>query len=200
VSSPLENFIPRYDAREHFEVRVHAPASLVFTTAAGFDLQAIPLIRGIFQLRARLLHADPTGPALRRGPLLASMPALGWGTLVNTPGQLFVAGAAGQPWLANVVFHPLTADNFSSYTSPNQVKIAWTLEAIPLDESQSRLRTETRAVATDPEARTRFRRYWRWARFGILPIRWLLLPAIRREAERRFRPPPGGPTERPAAV
>jgi hypothetical protein len=29
-------------------------------------------------------------------------------------------------------------------------------------------------------------RYWRWARFGIIAIRLLLLPAIRREAERRW--------------
>jgi hypothetical protein len=41
-------------------------------------------------------------------------------------------------------------------------------------------------VATDAEARRRFRRYWRWARFGIVAIRLLILPAIRREAERRW--------------
>ncbi|HET9325310.1 MAG TPA: hypothetical protein VFQ05_00900 [Candidatus Eisenbacteria bacterium] len=32
----------------------------------------------------------------------------------------------------------------------------------------------------------RFRSYWRWARFGIVTIRILLLPAIRRETERRW--------------
>jgi hypothetical protein len=42
-------------------------------------------------------------------------------------------------------------------------------------------------VATDAPARARFRRYWRWARFGIVAIRLLLLPAVRREAERRWR-------------
>ena len=29
-------------------------------------------------------------------------------------------------------------------------------------------------------------RYWRWARFGIIAIRLLLLPAIRRAAEREW--------------
>lgn len=33
----------------------------------------------------------------------------------------------------------------------------------------------------------RFRRYWRWARFGIIGTRLVLMPAIRREAERRAR-------------
>jgi hypothetical protein len=29
-------------------------------------------------------------------------------------------------------------------------------------------------------------RYWRWARFGIIAIRLFMLPAVRREAERRW--------------
>jgi hypothetical protein len=37
------------------------------------------------------------------------------------------------------------------------------------------------------EAPAKFMRYWRLARFGIVLIRWLMLPAIRREAERRYR-------------
>ena len=56
-----------------------------------------------------------------------------------------------------------------------------------MTETSSTLATETRAVATDAEARARFRRYWRWARFGIVAIRWFMLPAIRREAERAWR-------------
>jgi hypothetical protein len=45
-------------------------------------------------------------------------------------------------------------------------------------------------VATDAGARLKFRRYWRWARFGIVAIRLLLLPAIRRAAERRWAASP----------
>jgi hypothetical protein len=41
-------------------------------------------------------------------------------------------------------------------------------------------------VATDEPARTAFRRYWRWARFGIIAIRLLLLPAVRRAAEQQW--------------
>jgi hypothetical protein len=42
-------------------------------------------------------------------------------------------------------------------------------------------------VATDAEARRKFRNYWRKFGRGIVLIRWLVLPAIRREAERRYR-------------
>ena len=68
----------------------------------------------------------------------------------------------------------------------DRVKIAWTLEAEPLGAELTRFTTETRAVATDESARNKCRRYWRLFGIGIVGIRWLLLPAIRREAERRW--------------
>jgi hypothetical protein len=92
-----------------------------------------------------------------------------------------------------VTFHAIPPARFASYDEPEQVKIAWTLEADPIGPALTRFSSETRAVATDAVARARFRRYWRWARFGIVAIRLLLLPAVRREAERRWRAT-GGPS------
>lgn len=112
---------------------------------------------------------------------------MGWGELVRDPGRLFIAGAQCQPWLPNVTFIPVPASEFAAYREPNRVKIAWTLEVEPLSSVSTQLATETRAVATDDEARERFRRYWRWARVGIVAIRWFMLPAIRMQAERTWR-------------
>jgi hypothetical protein len=75
------------------------------------------------------------------------------------------------------------------------VKIAWSLEAIETAPNVTRFAQETRAVATDAVARAKFLRYWRWARFGIVAIRLLMLPAVRREAERRWAAE-RGPTAR----
>ena len=186
MGSPLDPFIPIYDARERFQIQVQAPAPLVFDTSASFDIQSIPLVRAIFWLRGRFMRA--TAPASwQSGGFLRDAPGIGWGILREEPGRLFIAGAHCQPWLPDVVFVPLSPDDFLHCAVPGRVKIAWSLEVEPLEEARSRLITETRAAATDAEARRRFLRYWRWARFGIHPIRWLLLPAIRREAERRYR-------------
>jgi len=186
VASPLDPFIPTPDARERFHVRVHAPAALVFDVSAQFDLQSILLVRAIFRLRSLLLGATaaPTWPS---DGFFSDVRRLGWGILREDPGRLFVAGARCQPWLPDVAFTPLSATDFRSCTAPGQVKIAWTLEVEPLGEASSRLITETRAVATDADARRRFLRYWRWARIGIHGIRWLVLPSIRRKAEARWR-------------
>ena len=112
---------------------------------------------------------------------------MGWGLLASVPGRLFIAGARCQPWLADVKFAPIPAAEFPAFHEANQVKIAWTIEVESLGPTSARLATETRAVATDEESRRRFRRYWRWARFGIVAIRWFMLPAIRRQAERDWR-------------
>jgi hypothetical protein len=114
------------------------------------------------------------------------MKSLGWGVLAEQPGRHVVCGARCQPWLADVKFTALDPAEFASYAQPNQVKIAWTLEAEALGPALTRFAQETRAAATDEQARRRFHRYWRWARFGIIAIRLLMLPALRRTAERRW--------------
>lgn len=186
--SPLDEFIAEPDIAERFSTRVDAPASLVLEVATGFDLQSIPLVRRIFRLREMLMRVTP--PPRQAQGFLDELTGLGWGVLVERPGRLIVGGAACQPWQPNVIFRPLTAEGFSSFAEPDQVKIAWTLEAEPREPEVTRFTTETRAVATDAVARRKFRRYWRWARFGIVAIRLLLVPAIRREAERRWRNDP----------
>lgn len=185
-SRELDRFMPQPDVRERHEGLIEAPADLVFDVAMHFDLQSIPLVRAIFWLRGRLMGAAPAGPhAPQRS--IAEVMSLGWGVLAHRPGREIVMGAAVQPWKADVKFRAIPPEQFAEFAEPDLVKIAWTLEAEPLGHTMSRFASETRAVATDEAARARFLRYWRWARFGIVAIRWLMLPAVRREAERRFR-------------
>ncbi len=181
----IDRFIPRPDVRTRHAMIVHAPADIVFDVAERFDLQSIPIVRGIFQLRAKLMRGS--GPPLEHQALVSQMTAIGWRVLARTPGRELVAGAVTQPWLADVQFRSVPAERFADFAEPNLVKIVWTLEAEPLGPALTRFGTETRAIATDDAARRKFRAYWRWASLGILPIRWLALPAMRREAERRYR-------------
>jgi hypothetical protein len=85
-----------------------------------------------------------------------------------------------------VKFTPIAPEQFAAYAEPDRVKIAWTLEAETVGPTTTRFAQETRAVATDEAARIKFRRDWRWARFGIVAIRLLMLPAVRRTAQQRW--------------
>jgi len=149
-------------------------------------MQSIPLVHAIFWLRSKALRAKSAAPALGAG-LVAYTRSIGWGVLVDEPDRAYVAGAACQPWQADVVFSPIPVEDFAAYAEPGRVKIAWSLETEPIGPALTRLASETRVVATDEDARARFRRYWRIFGVGILTIRWFLLPGVRREAERRWR-------------
>lgn len=181
----LERFVPRPDVRERFETTIRAPAALALQVAAEFDMQSVVAVRAIFGLRDALLGTATESRRVPKG-ILEETKDLGWGLLAEQPGRFVVCGATCQPWLADVRFKALDAAAFADYAEPDQVKIAWTLEAEEVGRHCTRFAQETRVVATDAAARRRFLRYWRWARFGIIAIRLLLLPAVRRAAERRW--------------
>jgi hypothetical protein len=186
MAAVLDAFVPRFDVRDRHAVTIHAPAVLVMEVARTLDLGRLPVVRAIFALRERLMGARPGAPALA-GELVAETQRLGWECLADVPGRAYVAGAACRPWQADVTFEPLPADRFAEASPPDRVKIAWTLEAEPLGADRCRFVTETRVVATDDAGRAHFRPYWRWARAGIVAIRLLMLPVLRRDAERRWR-------------
>jgi hypothetical protein len=181
----LDAFLPAFDVRERHVVTVRAPAPLVYQVAREFDLQSLPLVQALFWLRGRLMGARPAR-RLTRG-FVEETRALGWECLLERPGELYVSGAACRPWLADVTFEPVGPGRFAGFAEPDRVKIAWTIECASRGTALTELASETRALATDAEARRRFLQYWSWARIGIVTIRWLLLPAIRKRAEALHR-------------
>jgi hypothetical protein len=185
-ASPLDRFFSDTDLSERHETTVRAPAALVYETARNLDLGSLWLVQRIFWLRGRVLGAREAGPMWSRG-FVGEALAAGWGVLAEEPGRLFIAGGQCQPWMPDVVFSALPPEGFAAFSEPDRVKIAWTLEAQPVDASVTRFITETRAVGTDAEARRKFRLYLRVFKVGILAIRWMMVPAVRRQAERRWR-------------
>ena len=182
----LDRFMPHYEVVERHRIRVSAPADVTFAAACDQDLFAMPLVRLIVSARERILGATPADRPQSRG-LLAATRSLGWGELAAVAGREIVMGAVTRPWEPNVIFHALPPDQFAAFAEPGFVKIAWTLRADPVDDSASIFRTETRAVATDPIARARFRRYWAFVSPGVRLIRRLSLRPLKRVAERRAR-------------
>jgi hypothetical protein len=182
----LDRFISTPDVRGRHEITIHAPADLVMSVALNFEIESIWLVRTLFRLRAMLLGARMPAREQRLG-LIAQMQELGWKCLDEELGHFFVAGAACKPWQADVVFSPVADGLFAAFAEPDQVKIAWTLEADALGPGLTRFATETRVVATDERAHAKFRRYWRKFGVGIVLIRLVLLPAVRRRAERIWR-------------
>jgi len=195
----LDRFLPVYEIVERHQIHVAAPAAVTLDVARDIDLQASPVVRTIIRAREIILGSTPNGRARRRG-LLAETQSLGWGVLAEVPGREVVVGAVTRPWEANVTFRALPPEQFAAFREPGYVKIAWTIRADPITASESVFRTETRAVATDSTAQTRFRRYWSFLSPGIIVIRWALLGPLKKEAERRVRERGGAVDQRGSAA
>jgi hypothetical protein len=182
----LDRFMPVYDIAERHHIRVAAPGHITIEAAREMDLNRSRVSRAIFRTREAVLGAARETAEHPRG-IIAWTQSLGCGVLAEVPGREIVMGAVTQPWQANVSFTALPPDEFATFDAPDAVKIVWTLRADPVGEAASVFRTETRAVATDAEARRKFRRYWSLLSPGIIMIRWMALAPLKADAEARFR-------------
>ncbi|HET9985914.1 MAG TPA: hypothetical protein VFQ38_20110 [Longimicrobiales bacterium] len=184
TSDPLmDRHLPHPDIAEVHQTRVAAPPSVTYAVARRMDLQRSGIIHAIFRGRELILGATPDA---RRPhvPLVDELLSLGWGVLEDVPGRQLVFGAVTQPWRTDVVFRALPRESFASFDSAGYVKIVVTLAVDSVGPSDSVFRTETRALATNPAARAKFRRYWSVFSPGILLIRREAVRLVRREAER----------------
>jgi hypothetical protein len=179
----LDRFMPVYDIVERHHIDVAAPADIVFRAACEQNLMALPIVRAILKAREMILRAEPDRAPHPRG-LLALTQSIGWGVLADVAGREIVMGAVTQPWRANVVFRSMPPDEFIAFNEPDHVKIVWTLRADATGANASIFRTETRAVATDAAAQTKFRRYWSFLSPGIIVIRRASLKPLKVKAER----------------
>ena len=183
--SILDRFMPVYEIVERHKVRVQAPADVTLAAAREQDLQRSAIVRAIFRAREVALGARHDDSAVT--PLMTQLLTLGWGVLEDVPGREVVVGAVTRPWEAEVVFQSLPPEQFASFSDPDYVKIVVSLRADPLSGGASIFRTETRAIATDAQARAKFRRYWSFVSPGVSLIRWMSLRPLKADAERRAR-------------
>jgi hypothetical protein len=184
-TSPAAPFIANPDVQDQQDIIIRARVDRVFFEATRVDLQSLPLVRAIFWIRGTIM-GDTRIPRPPVG-ILAETMSLGWGLLAHTPGRALVMGAATRPWEQNVTFRAIDPEEFAAFAEPGYVKIVWTLEADAHGSGLTRLRTATRVVATDQAARRTFRWYWLAFGLGIRLIRWNMLRAVRREAQRHHR-------------
>src|SRR5262245_25624532 len=182
----LDRFMPTYEVGGRHKIRVAAPPEVTLSAAIETQLESRGPIRAIFKGREWILQSEPDHTVRPKG-LLAYTKSLGWGVLADRPGREIVTGCATKPWEPNPVFRALQPDEFATFQEAGYVKIIWTLRADAAGNDESIFRSETRAVATSSDARRKFRRYWAFLSPGIILIRMVMLPCVKRDAERRWR-------------
>jgi hypothetical protein len=186
VDPVLDRYMPKYDVVDRHHVRVSAPADIVYRSACNVDIQESAIVRAIFNAREMALRSAPD-EVERPRELIPWVLTIGWNILEEEPGREVVLGTVTQPWEANPEFRTISPKEFVAFDQPDFVKIAWTLRVDPVSPTESILYHETRAWATDAEARSKFRLYWSLAWPGLFIIRPVILNHIKRDAERLVR-------------
>ena len=106
-SDPLiDRFMPSFDAREHHQVRLDAPASATLAAAKAMRFDDSRIVRAIFKGRELVMGSEPTA-SFDKGLYEATV-AMGWGVLADVPDRELVMGAVTKVWLANPVFRAPT--------------------------------------------------------------------------------------------
>lgn len=183
----LDRFMPLYDIVERHHVRVLAPPDVTLAAARDLNIQDSAVVRALFKARELVMGASAADAPMPSG-LLAAALSMGWGILADEVDREIVLGAVTKPWEPNPVFQDLLPRDFRNFAEPGYVKIAWTLRADPVAAGGCIFRSETRAIATDADARAKFRRYWSLVSPGVVLIRRAMLTPIKTEAERRVAP------------
>jgi hypothetical protein len=185
--SLLDTFLPSFDQHNKHVIVIDASPAQVHTALQTITTDELPISRLLMAIRAlpgRLTARGRASGTLHR-PVLHLLTSRNFAPLANEPGVEMVVGLISQPWkLRGGATHRIVdARDFVAFSQPGFTKVAMNFSFHPVDGS-TRVATETRILATDPDTRTRFQRYWRVVRIGSGIIRWDLLRAIKRRAER----------------
>ncbi|HEU0023495.1 MAG TPA: hypothetical protein VFQ12_02610 [Thermoleophilaceae bacterium] len=169
----IERLLPGLDAvpTEHLLVTGGAEAAYEAVRTADFieAWRGSRAVRFLFAARAvgeraasaigRRRHVEPPPPEAMR---LADMPSRGeWILLGEDPPREIAFGAIGRFWAGETVWERIDATEFEAFDRPGVAKIACNFSLRPYGSDQTLVSYECRTMATDPESRAGFMRYWR---------------------------------------
>ncbi len=185
--SLLDTFLPSFDQHNAYVAVIHASPTQVHTALRTVTTDELPISRLLMMIRAlpgRLTTRGRAAGTLPR-PVLSLLASRNFAVLADEPDVEIVFGLINQPWKmrGGAAHRIVDGRDFVAFSEPCFTKVAMNFSFLPVDGG-TRVATETRILATDPDTRTRFRRYWRVVRIGSGIIRWDLLRAIKRRAER----------------
>ena len=170
----VDDFIPRPDTAERHSIVINASRDRVWQALTHLDPEDIrlakPLVRRpppVLPLPRRPAEAG-TRPPSRRWPWTRCGRS-SWGR--SGSGGVW-AGAEHTPAIGD-------ADDFRAFDRPGYAKGTFSFRLDDAGPGRIRLVTETRVLATSPDARRAFRRYWIFIRLGSGLIRRIILSAIR---------------------
>jgi hypothetical protein len=183
----LDDVLPNPDFAMTQERMINAPIDAVWSALDRLPMSALPLGRFLVAVRyapARLSsrrdahRSDPTFLDQTPIPVVAS----------DRPHSIMSAGLS-QAWKPTGGTRPpsLTARELRAWTAPGWIKVAMEFRLVP-EQRGTRVRCETRILATDPKTRRHFALYWLAIRPFASAIRREVLAVVASQSEHEAKP------------
>jgi hypothetical protein len=180
----LDRLIPTPAMVEIDHVEIAASPARVWEAVRHLDLASSPLVRALFTVRTlpSRWHGERAEMRLRLDDLVSSPEHPGFQVLAEDPSREIAVGAIGKVWHLDIPFvHVNDAASFAAFAEPDYAKVAWAIRVLPEGEESTRVEFELRVDATDAEALTKFRRYFRVIGPASRFMRHVLLGQLARE-------------------
>jgi hypothetical protein len=163
---------------------IDAPPDVVWDELHAVQLTGLPVTVALSAVRFLPVLLSGSGFGhLHDRPFLDVLPVP---LLASDEPESVVFGGVLQAWrLSGGEESPsLDAEDLHAWIRPGWVKAVMDFRLTPV-HGGTELSSETRVLATDPETRRRFARYWLFVRPGSTAIRWEVLTAVQLRAEAR---------------
>ncbi len=188
----LDEFLPTFDVRASYAIRIVAPPDRVYTSLRTADFDHWGLMRVLFGVRALpgfLWEPQATWRRLyserrRQRVTLERVLERGFSLLGERPGEELVLGTVGRFWVARGELGPVSPQSFREPSPPGTAKAAWNFVVRRESQGRIKLTTETRVLCADAQTRRRFRAYWMLVGPFSGLIRCEMLAAVRAAAQR----------------
>ena len=181
-NTQLDAIIPEYDFHEKHRIIINASPGKVYNAAKAVTAREIFIFRALMYIRSlpsrRMFEINPDIP------LLKEIFNKRFRLLDDIADTEIVFGIIGRFWKLNLGENVAITDTdyFIKFNRPAFVKAAANMRIVSLN-GRTLLTTETRVIATDDEAKRKFRLYWIIIRIGSGFMRRMWLRAIKRRAE-----------------
>jgi hypothetical protein len=175
----IDEFLPNHDFQAAYEVRINAPAQLVYGCLLRSDFSDVWLVRFLMSLRSgKWLPRNRV-----RGDLLQRLKGTGFVVLTEAPDEELVIGVAGRFWRPDGGrCMDLAADDFAGFSRSGFAKAAWNFELLADSPESIVLSTETR-IKCFGAALWKFRLYWSFVGPFSGLMRKAILKQVKTQAE-----------------
>lgn len=183
----IDELLPRYDAVERHQIKILAPACIVYEAVSDLDLSDSRVVRLLFWLReVPGVFRSKRRDSRRLGSTLRDLVASRFIVLGEIPDKEIVLGLVGRFWTASGHIERMDAEAYNAFATSGFAKAAWNFSLTEDQAGGTMLATETRVLCLDDSSRRKFKLYWTLiAPFSGL-IRNEALRVVKRAAETKF--------------